>query len=118
MSMSEHEQRLLFSGTLDTSGVGGGPDEFLTSVSTAWGEPGLEPEGEEPEIPGWQDSDPDGSEHREPVTEPEAEKGPQAEPEKPAEPQAPAPKQTAAQRRAPAKKATASKEQAPAPADS
>ncbi|MDQ1041389.1 hypothetical protein QFZ75_007891 [Streptomyces sp. V3I8] len=104
MSMSDNERRLLFSGTLDTSGIGGGPHEFLAEVSEAWGEPGLEPEVEpEPEIPGWSDATPDGSEHR--------------VPEKPAEPAAPAVKQTAAQKRAAAKKA-ASTEQAPAPADS
>ncbi|MCX4799567.1 hypothetical protein OG497_37570 [Streptomyces sp. NBC_01242] len=36
MSMSESERRLLLSGTLDTSGVGGGPDEELHNVALAF----------------------------------------------------------------------------------
>ncbi|THA72568.1 hypothetical protein E6R60_26940 [Streptomyces sp. A0642] len=38
MSMSEHERRLLLTGTLDTSGVGGSPDSELPNVALAFRE--------------------------------------------------------------------------------
>lgn len=42
MGMSESERRLLLSGTLDTSGVGGGDHERLAEVAVAWN-PDFEP---------------------------------------------------------------------------
>jgi hypothetical protein len=37
MPLSEHEQRLMLTGTLDTSGIGGSPYEELPAVALAFG---------------------------------------------------------------------------------
>ncbi|MET7363262.1 hypothetical protein ABZS76_33160 [Streptomyces sp. NPDC005562] len=75
MPLSEHEQRLLLTGTLDTSGVGGSPYEELPAVALAFG--AIEPEtktASEPEP----EAEPEQSTTSvpEPVKEPEAKPAP------------------------------------------
>ncbi|PPS89461.1 hypothetical protein [Streptomyces sp. MH60] len=90
--MSEHERRLLLTGTLDTSGVGGSPYESLHNVAVAFGAPVAE--AVEPE----------------PVPEPEP------EPEKVAETD-PSVAEQAPEEKAPPRKRAAKKTQASAPAE-
>lgn len=101
MGMSDSERRLLLSGTLDTSGVGGGDHERLPEVAVAWGT---------------------GAELAQPEPEPEA---PEQEPETPETPEAPEPVKApdsvpkpAARKSTTAKKTTAPKTQATKPAES